>query len=202
MPDPDLKTILEDVKTIKAILQNEDAPFPRVWVVVWTVAPLVALAGLLQYFVPFFRDQDFDGKFLWLWLPGFCLVFPLALFLFVREIRRSGTAVLGQGRIQHLLFARFIVPPAALVLVWILSRSPQRSLEGALLVLISIWVTAIEQVFPPAFRAVPIGFLTLGLFEYGFAVTGPEVTLANILLIATAITSAGYLLKHARSGSR
>jgi len=96
----------------------------------------------------------------------------------------------------------FIVPPAALVLVWILSRSPQRSLEGALLVLISIWVTAIEQVFPPAFRAVPIGFLTLGLFEYGFAVTGPEVTLANILLIATAITSAGYLLKHARSGSR
>jgi hypothetical protein len=190
------------VKTIKAILQNEDAPLPRIWVVAWTVSPLVALAGLVQYFVPFFRNLDFDGKFLWLWLPGFCVIFPLSLVLFFRELRRSGKAFLGQGRMQHLLFARFIVPPAALTLAWILARSPQRSLEGALLVLISIWVTAIEQIFPPAFRAVPFGFLTLGLFEYGFAVTGPEVTLANILLIAVAIASGGFLLRHQRTGGR
>ena len=119
--EKDLATLLEDVKTIKSILQNEDAPFPRMWVVAWTVAPALAIAGLLQYFVPFFRDQEFDGRFLWLWLPGFCALFPFLLAFLFREMSRTGKKFLGQSRVRHLMFARFVVPPAAVVLVWLLA---------------------------------------------------------------------------------
>jgi hypothetical protein len=198
--EKDFATLLEDVKTIKSIFQNEDAPFPRMWVVAWTVAPVVALAGLLQYFVPFFRSQSFDGNFLFLWLPAFCVLFPLILVFLYREIGRTGKKFLGQGRMRHLLFARFVIPPAALVLVWLLSRHPVLSLEGSVLLVVSMWLTAIEQVFPALFRVVPLGFFGLGLVELGFGLTGPETALADILLVAAAMTFVGFLFRRQRTG--
>jgi len=197
MPDreKDLSTLLDDVKTIKTILQNEDAPFPRMWVAVWTVSPVLAVVGLVQYFVPFFRDQDFDGRFLWLWLPGFCLMFPLVLGFLYREIGRTGKKFLGQSRVRHVLFIRFVIPPAALVLIWILSRQPVYSLEGSVLLVAAIWMTAVEQVFPTVFRIVPVGFLALGLVELGFRWTGPEVTLVDILLVSGMLAYAGVLFR-------
>jgi len=193
MPDPDLSTLIEDVKIIKNILQNEDAAFPRIWRLVWGAATAIALAGLLQYFVPFFRAMDFDGRLLWLWFPGFCLVFPLGLVFLYTEVRRTGSRFLGQGRFRHLLFARFVIPPAALVLLWTASRNPVFSLEGTFLLIAAIWLTAIEQAVPNPFRIVPLGFLTLGLIELGFHLTGPETTLVNTLLVSGALTFAGLL---------
>jgi len=198
--DPDLSTLMDDVKTIKAILQNEDAPFPRMWRAVWTVSPVLVVIGLLQYFVPFFRELNFDGRFLYLWLPAFCVLFPVVLVFLYREMGRTGKKFLGQARVRHVLYIRFVIPPAALVLIWLLSRQPMYSLEGAVLLVAAIWMTAVEQVFPAVFRVVPFGFLTLGLVELGFGLTGPEVTLADILLVAGTLAFAGVLFRRQAGG--
>ena len=191
--EKDITTLLEDVRTIKTILQNEDAPFPRVWRAMGTASGAIALAALLQYFVPFFRDLDFDGRVLWLWLPGFCLCFPTVLVILYREIGRSGKRFLGQGRFRHVLFARFVIPPAALVLIWVSSRNTAFPMEGVFLLIVAIWQTAVEQVLPRGFRTIPLGFLILGLIELGLRLAGPEVTLLNALLTAGAISYAGVL---------
>lgn len=191
----DLATLLEDVKTIKSILQSEDAPLPRMWVVAWIVGPVMAVGGLIQYFVPFYRDQNFDGLLLWLWVPVFCVLFPGILLFLAREIGKTGKKFLGQSRVRHLLFARFVIPPAALILVWLLARHPTYSLEGAVFLVIAIWLTAIEQVFPPPFRSVPVGFLALGLLELSFQATGREVTLFNTLLLAGNFGLVGLLFR-------
>lgn len=192
----DLATLLEDVKTIKDILQNHDAAVPRVWRPAWVGAAAVALGGLVQYFVPFFRDLDFDGRVLWLWLPGACLVFPVILAILSRDLKTTGKRFLGQGRFRNLLFARFVVPPAALVLVWTASRNPVFPLEGICLLALAIWQSTVEQALPRAFRAVPVGFLGLGLAELAFRWSGPEVVLLNVLLTAGAIAAAGFLFRN------
>ena len=189
----DLETLLDDVRTIKDILQNEDAPFPHVWKALWVVSSAVAAAGLFQYFVPFFRDLDFDRRLLWLWFPAFFLVVPFFAVILYREIRRSGKKFLSQGRFQHLLFARFVIPPAALVLIWVSSRNTAFPMEGVVLVVIAIWQTAIEAALPRAFRPVPVIFLTLGFLELGLRLAGPEVVLVDVLLTAGAIFYGGLL---------
>lgn len=195
MPDPDLQTILDDVKTIKSILQNEDAPFPKIWRLTWIGATALTLVGLLQYFVPFFRDLDFDGKAFWLWLPAFCLMFPILVILLYRDLGRTGKKFLNQGRFRHILFARLIIPPAALVIVWVSSRNPVFPVEGIFLLVCAIWQTAVEQALPKDFRSVPLLFLFLGLVEVGMKWAGPEVTLVNVLLTAGAIAYAGFLFR-------
>lgn len=191
----DLETLLEDVKTIKEILQNEDAAFPRVWRALWSAAAAILVAGGLQYFVPFFRNLDFDGRMYWLWLPAFCLFFPLILVILCREISRTGKKFLGQGRIQHLLFARFVVPPAALVLIWMSSRNPAFPMEGTCLLVLSIWQAVIAQALPREFRLVPLGFLLTGLVELGMRLAGPEVILFDIALTSAAIFYGGWLFR-------
>ena len=193
--DRELTTLLDDVRTIKDILQNQDAPFPRVWKGMWLVSPAIAVAGLLQYFVPFFRDLDFDGRLVWLWLPGFCLLSPVFFVILSREIGRTGKKFLGQGRIRHLLFARFIIPPAALVLICVSSRNSAFPLEGVYLLIVSIWQTAIEQALPRGFRTVPLAFFALGLVELGLRLAGPEVVLVDVLMTAGAIFYAGFLFR-------
>lgn len=195
MPDTELKTILEDVKTIKSILQNQDAPFPQVWKALYTAAAAVATAGLLQYFVPFFRDLDFDGRVLWLWLPGFLITFPIVLAILYRELGRVGRGVLVQARVRHLLFARFVVPPGALIVLWTASRNPVFGVEGVSLILVAIWQTVLEQVIPPGFRFVPPTFLVVGCVELALGWRGPELVLFNILLTAAAVVFAATLLR-------
>jgi len=198
--DKDLTTLLEDVKTIKAILQNEDAPFPHVWKGLYSVAAALTVVGLLQYFVPFFRNLDFDGKVLWLWLPGLLLMVPIVLTILYRELEVSGRGVLGQGRVRHVLYARFIVPPGGLILLWVASRNPVFGTEGVSLILIAIWQTVLEQILPRNFQMVPVGFLCLGALELLFGWRGPEVILVNVLLIAVALVFAATLLR--KDGAR
>lgn len=200
MTDPDVKTLLEDVKTIKAILTNQDARFPQVWKALYTAAAALTIAGLLQYFVPFFRDLDFDGRVLWLWLPGLCLMFPVILTILFRELKISGKAVLSQARIRHVLYARWVVPPALLTVLWTSSRNPAFGLEGLSLLLIAVWQTVLEQMVPREFRVLPFVFLGLGLAELIWNLRGPEVVLANIVMTAGAVVFAATLIRRAEAG--
>ena len=60
--DKDLATILEDVKTIKSILLNTDAPLPPVWRLIYFIAfPAIVLIGLLKFFVPALAGLTFLG---------------------------------------------------------------------------------------------------------------------------------------------
>jgi len=198
-PEKDLTTLLEDVKTIKAILQNEDAPFPQVWKGLYTVATALAVVGLVQYLVPFFRDLDFDGKVLWLWLPGVLIMAPVVLAILHRELNRAGRGVLSQARVRHVLFARFVIPPGALVLMWVGSRNPVFGLEGVSLVLVAIWQTALEQILPEEFHFVPLLFLGGGIVELLVGWRGPEVILANVAFVVAALVYAATLLRNART---
>lgn len=195
--EKDLATLLEDVKTIKAILQNEDAPFPQVWKALFTVATALTVVGLLQYFVPFFRALDFDGLVLWLWLPAALIMAPILLTILHRELNRTGRKILSQARVRHILYARFVIPPGALVLLWVGSRNTIFGLEGVSLILVAIWQTALEQILPEDFHFVPLLFLGLGIIELLFGWRGPEVVLANVLLVVAAVAYAGTLLRNA-----
>lgn len=194
--EKDLATLLEDVKTIKAILTNQDAPFPQVWKALYSAATALVIVGLLQYFVPFFRGLDFDGLVLWLWLPAFCVMFPLVLGILLHELKVVGKGVLSQNRVRHLLYARWVVPPALLVVLWTASRNPSFGVEGVALLLIAVWQTVLEQIVPEGFRPVPPTFLALGAVELLTNVRGPEVVLFNIVLTAGAVVLAATLLRN------
>jgi len=193
--EPELQTLLDDVKTIKAILQNQDAPFPRVWKALYTAGAAVLTAALLQFLVPFYRALDFDGLVLFLWLPGFLVMLPVILAILHQELKRSGRGVLGQARVRHVLYARFIVPPGALVVIWAASKNPVVGVEGVAMILIAIWQTALEQILPQGFRFVPFCFLALGLAEILFGWKGPEITLLNLVLVAATVFYAATLLR-------
>lgn len=193
--DRDLTTLLEDVKTIKSILTTQDAAFPQVWKALYMAATALTLVGFLQYFIPFYRGLDFDGLVLWLWLPGFCLMFPLILTILLRELRVTGKAVLAQSRIRHLLYARWVVPPAFLTILWTASRNPVFAPEAVALLLIAVWQTVLEQMLPRGFRSIPFVFLSLGIVELVLGMRGPEVVLGNILLTAAAVFLAATLLR-------
>jgi hypothetical protein len=193
--EKDLSTILEDVQTIKNILTNQDAPFPQVWKALYTAASTLILVALIQYFVPFYRLMDFDGLVLWLWLPGFCLLFPTVLAILLHELKVSGKGVLSQARVRHLLYARWVVPPAILVILWTASRNPVFAMEGVALILVAVWQTVLEQILPPGFRFIPPTFLALGVIELLLNARGPEVVLLNILITAGAVVFAATLLR-------
>lgn len=198
----ELASLIEDVKTIKSILQNEDTPLPRLWVPAWTASPVVAVVGLLQYLVPFFQNLDFDGRIWWLWLPAATLVGGIVLVFLHSELKRTGRGALGQGRVRHLLFARFVIPPAALVVVWVSSRNTAFGVEGIILLIAAIWQTAVEQLFPAGFRPIPFVFLTLGLAELALDLRGPETTLFNCLLISATLAVVGFLVRRQKQGGR
>jgi len=190
-----LETLIQDVKTIKAILQTEEAPYPRVWILAWTAASLLSVLALVQYFVPVFRTLDVDHLILFLWLPAIVVCLPLGLAFLYREIGTRGKQFLSQSKVRHLLFARFVVPPAALVLFWTASRNTAFSLEGTFLLLGSMWLTVVEQLVPNDFRIVPLAYLALGLLELGFDFRGPETTLFNTLLVAATLGFGGFLFR-------
>lgn len=199
MPDQDrdLATLLDDVKTIKAILTNQDAPFPRVWKALYTVAAALTVVGLVQYFVPFYHGRDFDGLVVWLWGPAAVVLFPIVLAILLRELKASGRGILGQARVRHLLYARWVAPPAILIVLWTASRNPVFGVEGVSLCLIAVWQTLLEQMAPDGFRVLPPTYLALGILELALGWRGPEVVLANVLLVAGALVVAATLLRHA-----
>jgi hypothetical protein len=197
VPDPnhDLATLLDDVKTIKAILTNQDAAFPKVWKALYTVAVALAVVGLVQYFVPFYHGRDFDGLVIWLWGPAVVVMFPVVITILLRELNAAGRAILGQSRVRHLLYARWVAPPAILTVLWTAARNPVFGVEGVSLLLVALWQTFLEQVLPDGFRALPPTFLALGIVELAFNLRGPEVVLFNVLLVAGALVVAATLLR-------
>ena len=104
MPDPELQTILEDVRTIKSILQATDTPLPPVWhLLYWVASPALVLIGVLKFFVPTLAAMSFLDTLLLLWLPVLAVVALIVVVLVSRDIRRTGTGFLAQGRVQTFL---------------------------------------------------------------------------------------------------
>ena len=196
MPDPDLQTILEDVKTIKSILQSTDAPLPPVWhLLYWVASPALVLIGLLKFFVPTLTPLSFLDTLLWLWVPVFCVLAIVVFFRVSRDIRRTGTRFLAQGRVQAFLYTRLILVPAILTLGYLLSLNSSYSLEGAMLILIAVGMTHLVVLTPQTFRLVPLVYLFSGILELALNLRGPGWTLGNTLFVAAGIAFVGSLLQ-------
>ena len=196
MPDPELQTILEDVRTIKSILQATDTPLPPVWhLLYWVASPALVLIGVLKFFVPTLAAMSFLDTLLWLWLPVLAVVALIVVVRVSRDIRRTGTGFLAQGRVQTFLYTRFILAPAVATLGYLLSLNPAYSLEGALLVLVAVGLTQVVVLVPRTFKAVPFVYLFGGFLELLCNLRGPWWTLANTLVAAGGLAFVGSLLQ-------
>lgn len=185
--DEDLQVLIQDVKTIKAILNGTDAPLPQFWKVLIPGSVLLVLAGILRFCVPALRSLNFLEVTLWYWAPAAILFAMGAMTFIFLEFKRTGKGFIHQNRVQNLLFARFIVPPGLLTLAFVYSQSNQPySFEGVMLLLLSIWLTVISPLLPLVYRIVPVSFLTLGLLEILFNLRGDGFVLANTLVLAAA----------------
>ena len=182
MPEPELQTILDDVRTIKSILQATDAPLPPVWRLLYFVAvPGIVLIALLKYFVPDLAGLSFIDTILWLWIPVLSLVGVIIAVQVTRDVKKTGTRFLAQGRIQVFLYTRFILAPAILTLGYLLSLNPSYSMDGAMAVLFAVGMTQVVVLVPRAFKALPFVFLFGGWAELALNLTGPIWTLTNTL---------------------
>lgn len=183
----DLATILEDVKTIKAILQNQDAPFPPLWRLIYFVAfPALAVIALLKFFVPALAAMNYLDTFLWLWLPVWAVAAVIMAVVVRLLVKNTGTRFLAQSRVQFFLSTRFVVAPAVLILGYLLSLNAAYSLEGAMAVLVSMGVSGVIVLLPKTHRFIPFVFLVGGGLELMFDLRGAVWTLVNTLVVAAA----------------
>ncbi len=184
----DLATILEDVKTIKSILQNQDAPLPPIWRLIYFVAfPALVLVGVLKFFVPTIAAMSFIDTALWLWLPVFSVAAIIISFRFAAYLKKTGTRFMAQGRVQIFLYTRLILAPGILTAGYLLSLNPAYSLDGAMAVLVAVGVTQVIALLPRAFRFVPFVFLFGGWIELALNLRGPAWTLVNTLAVAATV---------------
>jgi hypothetical protein len=192
----DLATILEDVKTIKAILQNQDAPLPPVWKLLYFVAvPTLVLVSLLKFFVPALAAMSFIDTFLWLWLPLLALVAVIIATGMVFYLRKRSKRFMAQGRVQIFLYTRLILAPAILTVGYLLSLNSTYSMDGAMAVLIAMGMTQVVVLMPREFRPLPFVFLFGGWAELAFDLRGAVWTMVNTLSMATAMAWIGFLLQ-------
>ena len=192
----DLATILEDVKTIKAILQNQDAPLPPVWRLIYFFAfPGLLLIAALKFFVPELSVMPFADTVLWLWLPVMLVVAALAGVRISYYLKTTGTRFMAQSRIQIFLYTRMILVPAVLTLGYLLSLTPLFSMDGAMAVLVAVGVTQVTVVLPRVFRVAPVLFLVWGWTELLLNLRGPIWTLVNTLAVAGTLFWVASLLK-------
>lgn len=190
----DLETLIQDVKTIKAILNGTDAPMPRFWRMVFVAATLIAVLGVVRYLVPGLRQWGFIEIALFYWLPAAVIFFTAVMIFLSLELKKTGKGFIHQSRVQNLLFVRFIIPPALLAVAFIYSQSNQPySFEGFIFLLLAVWATAITPLLPLIFRSVPVSFLLLGFLEILVNLRGAEVVLFNTLVIASALAFGGSL---------
>jgi hypothetical protein len=192
----DLATILEDVKTIKAILQNQDAPLPPVWRLLYFVAvPMLVVVSLLKFFVPSLAVLSFIDTFWWLWLPALSLVAIIVGSGVAYYLRKRGKRFLAQGRVQIFLYTRLVLAPAILTVGYLLSLNPSFSMDGAMAVLIAMGMTQVVVLMPWSFRPLPFLFLFGGWAELAFDLRGGLWTLINTLSLATAMAWIAFLLQ-------
>ena len=194
-PSPEaFAALAQDVKTIKKILEGEDARLPKVWRFLWSAAAAILVLALAQFTVPQLAALTFDQKVLFLWLPVLVLVAAVNFVLLIRDTQKTGLAFLSQRSIREFVLSRAHLLIAVFVIGYLLSRKPEIPLDGIFLILISLLQTMIS-VIVPAFRWVPYVFLALGLLEWGFQWSGPPVTLFNAIALAGALSGAGALFK-------
>lgn len=198
----DLQTLIQDVKTIKSILNGTDAPMPRFWKVLLPAGLLMALAGIIRFAVPALSQMGFLEIALWFWTPAITVYGLVVLFFISREIRKTGKGFFYQSRVQNLLYVRFIIPPSLLVIAFVYSQTNQPySFEGFFMILMAIWLTAIAPLLPLIFRTVPVVYLLVGLLEILFNLRGDLVVMTDTFFIAGGLLSAGglfYQLEHQR----
>ena len=196
MPEPELQAILDDVRTIKSILQTTDAPLPPVWRLMYFVAvPGLTTVALLKFFVPALAAFSFLDTVLWLWIPMFAVVGLIAVFQVTRYLKKTGTRFLAQSRVQVFLYTRFILAPAILTLGYLLSLNASYSLDGAMAVLFAVGMTQVVVLMPREFKILPFVFLFGGWIELALNLGGPVWTLTNTLAAAAAFFLIGGLLQ-------
>ena len=200
MPEPELQAILEDVRTIKSILQSADAPLPPVWRLIYFVAvPGIVLGAILKFFVPALAALSFLDTILWLWIPVLSTVGLIVAVQITRDLKKTGTRFLAQGRIQVFLYTRLILAPAIFTLGYLLSLNPTYSMDGAMAVLFAVGMTQIVVLMPREFRLLPFVFLFGGWAELAVNLRGPAWTLINTLAAAAAVFWIGSLLQKGES---
>jgi len=185
MPEPELQTILNDVRIIKNILQNTDAPLPPIWRQIYFVAvPALSLVAVLKFFVPALAVLSFLDTLLWLWLPVMGCAALIVAVQVRRDLQKTGTRFLAQTRIRVFLYTRLILVPAVVTLGYLLSLNPAYSTEGAMAVLVAVGLTQVAMLTPPEFKILPVVFLFAGLAELVLNFRGPWWTLINTLAVA------------------
>jgi hypothetical protein len=206
MPNPetekerDLATILEDVKTIKAILQNQDAPLPPVWRLIYFVGfPALVLVAGLKFFVPALAAMSFLDTVLWLWAPVFAVAAIIISFRVSAYLKKTGTRFMAQGRVQIFLYTRLILAPGIITAGYLLSLNAQYSLDGAMAVLAAVGVTQVIALLPRQFKFIPFIFLFGGWIELGLNLRGPIWTLVNTLSIAATVFIVATVIERAES---
>ncbi len=190
----DFATLAQDVRTIKKILEGEDARLPKVWRFLWSAALAIFFLALAQFSIPALRALSFDKKVLVLWLPLLALVALVNGGLLFRDMKKTGLGFLSRRSLREFVVSRAHLLIAVFVIGYLLSRDPKMPLDGIFLILISLMQTLISLIIP-AFRWVPYVFLGLGLLEWAFQWSGPPVTLFNATTLAVALGGAGAYLK-------
>ncbi len=192
----DLATILEDVKTIKSILQNQDAPLPPVWRLLYSFAvPGLVLIALTKFFYPPAAALSFLDTIVWVWLPVLTVVAIVVAIRVSSYLKKTGTRFMAQSRVQIFLYTRMILVPSVITLGYLLSLNTAYSMEGAMAVLIAVGLTQVTVILPRVFRVAPFLFLFLGWAELALDLRGAVWTLANTLAAATMLVWVATLLK-------
>jgi len=198
----DLETLMDDVKTIKAILLNADAPLPPVWRLVYFVAvPALVVVALVKFFVPAVSALSFVDTALWLWVPSLSLVGVVVVVRIRHYLKQSGTRFMAQNRIRVFLYTRLVLAPAVFTVGALLSLNPAYSMDGAMLVLGAIGLTQLVLITPRVFRVAPLVLLFAGWAELIFDLRGPVWTLANTLAVATILWWVGALIEKGESST-
>lgn len=175
-----LEKMRDDLATIKAMLWAGESKFPFGAGFFYCIGLLVAAAGLLYYFLPFYRAMTVDQLLLFFWLPFAILALCTGLFFIVARIRRRGPFA-AVGPLRDFLFARFIVGPVMLFFLYLLRNDPQAS--SFVLLFVAGFQGMISFIMPKGFRYIPIITLTAGFLEYITGMSGPEVVMINGLFI-------------------
>lgn len=195
-PDKTLETVLEDVKTIKAILLNQDAPLPPVWRLLYFVLiPLLVGGGLVKFLVPPVASLGFLDTLLFLWVPLISMAALVVVWQVRRDLKKTGTRFMAQGRVRTFLYTRVILAPALITVAILLSFQPTYSMEGAMLILVAVALTQVAIMVPTGARWVPAVFLAGGWIELAAGFQGPWWTFLNTLALAGACYAIGKQLE-------
>lgn len=192
-PPADLDQVKSDLRLIRNLLTVGDSKFPFTWSLLPTMGGLIAVAMLLYYFIPGWKEQTADQLVITFWLPVIASLFAVGFAFYLVRLRKAGRIVL-IGPLRDLFFARYFIGPVLFFFVWIL-RNDQQSAALTLMAFAALQGMT-SFVLPKAFRVLPTATLTIAIVEYLLKANGPEVILFNGLFTALAFVYAGLTVRH------